>query len=87
MCLAIPGKILNLFLNDGEIKMAKVDFGGIRRNICVDWIDSPACGEYILAHAGVALCKVDTDEALETLNDFKILAQQMKQIHESDLRI
>lgn len=86
MCLAVPGKILTITETPGEPRMAEVDFGGIRRSICVAWIDRPVCGEYILAHAGVALCKIDTQEALDTLNDFDIIADHIARNHESDPR-
>lgn len=74
MCLAIPGKIISIDTSkNGELKTAVVDFGGVFKNICIEWIDAIP-GEYILAHAGVALTKVNMTEAEETLKDLEVIA-------------
>ena len=74
MCLAIPGKIISVEVpEDGGLKTAVVDFGGILKNICIEWVEATP-GEYILAHAGVALTTIDIKEAEETLKDFEIIA-------------
>lgn len=52
--------------------MAKVDFSGIVKNICIQWVDVSE-GDYVLAHAGMALTVVDAEEAEQTLNDLKQL--------------
>ena len=49
MCLAIPGKIISIDTAH-ELKMATVDFHGVRKEICIEWIDA-GIGDYILAHA------------------------------------
>ena len=67
MCLAIPGKIESLFQHEDGMKMAKVSFGGTIKEICVDWIDDPDIGDYLLVHVGFALNKIDQKDALETL--------------------
>lgn len=69
MCLAIPGKIVSIDSSIPSLKMARVDFGGVLKNICIEWTDVQV-DEYILAHAGVALCKVDTEEALRSIDAF-----------------
>lgn len=69
MCLAIPGKIISVDASIPDLKMARVDFGGVVKNICIEWTDAEV-GEYVLAHAGVALCKVDTQEALRSIDAF-----------------
>lgn len=68
MCLAIPGKILAIDCSVPELKMAKVDFSGITKTICIQWVDA-SVGDYVLAHAGMAISVIDTAEAEETLND------------------
>lgn len=73
MCLAVPGKIVSINQSVPEMKMAKVDFGGVFKNICIAWVDAQI-GDYILAHAGVAISIVDEKEAQETLNDLKKLS-------------
>lgn len=72
MCLAIPGKVLSIDDSVPELRMAKVDFSGIMKNICIQWVDAGE-GDYILAHAGMAISVVDTELAKETLEDLKKL--------------
>ncbi|MDQ7818013.1 MAG: HypC/HybG/HupF family hydrogenase formation chaperone [Melioribacteraceae bacterium] len=66
MCLAIPGKIISIEDEKDGIKMAKVSFGGIIKEVCLAWIENPEVGEYVLVHVGFALNKVDAREAEET---------------------
>ena len=72
MCLAIPGKIISIDRSEPELAMARVDFSGILKNICIQWVDVTE-GDYILAHAGMAISVVNTREAEETLEDLKKL--------------
>ena len=72
MCLAIPGKILSVDESIPELKMAKVDFSGIVKDICVQWVNV-SIGDYVLAHAGMAISVVNAKEAEETLEDLKKL--------------
>ena len=67
MCLAVPGKIISIDDSNPELKMAKVNFGGITKNICIQWIDDALIDDYIIVHAGFALNKVDAAEAEETI--------------------
>jgi len=67
MCLAVPGKVLAIDDSNSELKMAKVDFGGVRKDICVQWIEDLKIGEYVLVHVGFALNKIDEKDAFETL--------------------
>jgi hydrogenase expression/formation protein HypC len=70
MCLAVPGKVESLSESVNELRMAKVNFGGIRKDICIEWIPDLQVGDYILAHVGVALTKLDEEEAALTLQAF-----------------
>ena len=72
MCLAIPGKILSVDDSIPELKMAKVDFSGIVKDICVQWVNV-SIGDYVLAHAGMAISVVNAKGAEETLVDLKKL--------------
>ncbi|MEG1642807.1 MAG: HypC/HybG/HupF family hydrogenase formation chaperone [Bacteroidales bacterium] len=70
MCLAVPGKVISINTYNG-FKIAVVDFDGLEKQICISWIDDISYGEYILAHSGVALCKIEKTEAEETINDLR----------------
>jgi hydrogenase expression/formation protein HypC len=70
MCLAVPGKVESIIESVSELRMAKVNFGGIRKDICIEWIPEVKIGDYILAHVGFALTKLDEEEATLTLQAF-----------------
>ena len=67
MCLAVPGKIVSIDESNPELKMAKVNFGGVSRDVCIQWLDDVNIGDYVLVHVGFALNKVDEKDAEETL--------------------
>jgi hydrogenase expression/formation protein HypC len=62
MCLGIPMLILERSGND-----AVVESGGVRKSVRLDLLDAASIGDYVLIHAGYAIEKLDTAEALETL--------------------
>jgi hydrogenase expression/formation protein HypC len=65
MCLAIPGKIVEI--TDAENHIAKVEIGGVRRGVNIGMLDDVGIGDYVLVHVGFAMSKVDEKEAHETL--------------------
>jgi len=65
MCLAIPGKIIEIV--DAENHIAKVDVSGVKRNINIGMIDDTQVGDYVLIHVGFAMSKIDQQRAEETL--------------------
>ena len=75
MCLAIPGKIVEIVDVDNSI--AKVDVGGVKRNINIGMLDKEeACvGDYVLIHVGFAMSKVDEKEAEDTLRILKEIGE------------
>lgn len=77
MCLAIPGKVVEAF-DKGGMRMAKVQFGGIMREACLEYVPDTQIGEYVLVHVGVAISKVDEAEAHRTYE----LLRQMDQLTE-----
>lgn len=68
MCLAVPGKVLSIDDSDPELKMAKVQFGEIIKDICIQWVNDVDVGDYVLAHVGTALSKLDEEDARYTLD-------------------
>ncbi len=66
MCLAIPGKVLEIESNVQPL-MATVSFGGIQKRICLEWLPETHVGDYVLVHVGFAINKLDEQEAMETL--------------------
>ncbi len=84
MCLAIPGKIVEMVDNENQI--AKVDVGGVRRNVNIGMLDDVVIGDYVLIHVGFAMSKVDEKEAEETLRllqDLGSYEEEMNQFKSS----
>ena len=75
MCLAIPGKIVEIV--DADKHIAKVEVGGVKRNINIGMLpeNETHIGDYVLIHVGFAMSKVDEQEAEETLRVLKELGE------------
>lgn len=74
MCLAVPGKVLEIWAKDGT-RMARVDFGGIAKEVCLEFVPDLQVGEYTIVHVGFALQRLDEQSALETLALFRQLGE------------
>lgn len=72
MCLAVPGKIVDVRDERGT-RMATIDFDGIRKDICLAYLPDMQVGEYAIVHVGFAISRVDEASALETLAMFREL--------------
>ena len=72
MCLAVPGRVLSIGEVDGTL-MAQVDFGGIRKDVCLQYVPDVAAGEYVIVHVGFAIQRLDEASALQTLANFERL--------------
>jgi len=80
MCLAIPGRIVEIV--DAANSIAKVEVGGVRRNVNIGMLDAAdtQVGDYVLIHVGFAMSKVDEREAEETLRLLKELGQYEEEL-------
>lgn len=65
MCLAIPGKILEDKQQNG-LRIGRVEFGGITRQVSLDFVPEARVGDYVMVHVGFAISRVDSDEAERT---------------------
>jgi hydrogenase expression/formation protein HypC len=74
MCLAIPGKVVETFEQAG-MRMGRVQFGGIVREACLDYVPETQVGEYVLLHVGFAISRIDEAEAERTYQALKDLDQ------------
>jgi len=70
MCLAVPGQVLEFIESNPDLKMATVSFGGINKDICIQFVPEVKIGDYVLVHVGFALSVLDEEDAKET---FRIL--------------
>jgi hydrogenase expression/formation protein HypC len=92
MCLGVPGKVIDVFEEDG-IRMGTVDFGGIRRNACLEYAPEVDLGAYVVIHVGFAISVVDEREAarsyalLEEMDNLEFidLPQQREGVRPEDV--
>lgn len=67
MCLAVPGMVVEVASAEPPFQSAVVEFGGVRRQISLACVPEAAVGDYVLVHAGVAISRIDQDEAARVL--------------------
>ncbi|MBC9715935.1 HypC/HybG/HupF family hydrogenase formation chaperone [Streptomyces sp. TRM66268-LWL] len=73
MCLGIPGRVQEVH-DEGQLRMATVDFGGIRREVCLAYTPEAEVGTYVIVHVGFAITTVDEAEAERTLEVLRAMA-------------
>ncbi len=66
MCLGIPAKVIELYEANG-MKMARVDFGGALKEVCMEYLPEVKLGDYTIIHVGFGLSILDEQEAMETM--------------------
>ncbi len=74
MCLAVPGKVLEI---DGDY--AKVDFGGVTRRVGISLLEAVTTEDYVIVHAGYAIEILNKQEAEERLKLFEELAESLEE--------
>ncbi|MGA2117303.1 MAG: HypC/HybG/HupF family hydrogenase formation chaperone [Bryobacteraceae bacterium] len=72
MCLAVPGRVEEIYEGFGS-RMAKVDFGGVVKEVCLAYVPEIAVGDYTIVHVGFAISRIDEAQARETLDMFRQL--------------
>jgi hydrogenase expression/formation protein HypC len=80
MCLGVPGRVVEIFEEDG-IRMGTVDFGGITRRACLEYAPEVEVGSYVVIHVGFAISVVDEEEAARS---YALLAE-MNNLENIDL--
>jgi hydrogenase expression/formation protein HypC len=72
MCLAVPGRIVEIF-EAGGTRMGRLDFGGIQKQVCLAYLPDAVVGDYTIVHVGFAISRIDEASAQETLRHFREL--------------
>jgi hydrogenase expression/formation protein HypC len=70
MCLAVPGRVEEISEHVG-IRMGKVNFGGVVKEVCLAYLSDIAVGDYTIVHVGFAIAKIDEESAQKTLATFR----------------
>ncbi|MFD1657450.1 HypC/HybG/HupF family hydrogenase formation chaperone [Streptomyces caeni] len=73
MCLGIPGRVVEIH-DEAGLRMATVDFGGVRREVCLSCTPEADVGSYVVVHVGFAISQVDEEEARRTLEVLRAMA-------------
>jgi hydrogenase expression/formation protein HypC len=76
MCLAVPGKVLDA-QDAGISRIAKVQFGGVTRQVYLDFVPEVQPGDYVLVHVGFAISRIEPEEAERTYELLRELSEQM----------
>lgn len=84
MCLGVPAKIIEIYEKNG-LKMGKVDFGGVTREACLDYVPDAKIGDYALVHVGFVLNLISEEEAQETLELLHEIAEFENEIRPENL--
>jgi hydrogenase expression/formation protein HypC len=80
MCLGIPGKVVEV-LDSDDLRMGKVEFGGVVRKVCLEHVPETQVGDYVLVHVGFALQRIDEAEARRVF-DFLRSMDQLEELAE-----
>jgi hydrogenase expression/formation protein HypC len=86
MCLGIPARVVEIYRADG-LKMGKVDFGGVLREVCLEYVPEIQVGEYAIIHVGFAISRIDEEEAQKTfelLREIDLLADELPELADED---
>ena len=75
MCLAVPGLVQKIQGNDPMKRTAKVSFSGLVREVSLAFVPDAKVGDYVLVHVGMALNKVDPEEAKKIIEDLKLIEE------------
>ena len=79
MCLGVPGKITTIYEKNG-MRMGKVDFGGVIRETCLDFVPEAQVGDYTVIHVGFAISLLSEEEANKTLDMLREIGQLGKEL-------
>jgi hydrogenase expression/formation protein HypC len=79
MCLAIPGKVEEI-LTEGDLRIGRVNFGGVVKRVCLDYVPEIEVGDYTIVHVGFALSKIDQESAEKTLAVFEQMGMLQEEL-------
>jgi hydrogenase expression/formation protein HypC len=81
MCLAVPGKVVEIAEENG-LRMGRIDYDGMMGKACLELVPEVQVGQYVIVHAGFAINVIDEDEAHKTLALWDEYRSQQEQLSE-----
>lgn len=73
MCLGVPGKLVEWIDRDPTFALAKIEFDGVGRDCHMACVPEAEVGDYVIVHAGIAICRIDSEEAERVLAELRRL--------------
>ena len=83
MCLAVPGRVEEI-TTDGVVRMGRMNFGGIVKRVCLDYLPELQIGDYAIVHVGFAISRLDQGEAERTLEVFRQMGMLQQEFESED---
>ncbi|MFO1476734.1 MAG: HypC/HybG/HupF family hydrogenase formation chaperone [Verrucomicrobiota bacterium] len=80
MCLAIPGKIINISGEDPLQRMGKIDYGGVQKDASLAYVPEAKIGDYVIVHVGFALNVVDEEEAKKVFEYLREMEEDLGEL-------
>lgn len=77
MCLGIPGEVIDVREQDG-LRLGKVRFGGVAKDVCLEYVRDAVPGDFVLVHVGFAIARIDAGEAERTLRTLLELGEEVR---------
>jgi hydrogenase expression/formation protein HypC len=78
MCLAVPGKVLEIYEDNG-LKMGLIDYSGTKNRTCLEYVPEASIGQYVIVHAGFAISILNEEEALKSLEVWQGASEEIDQ--------
>jgi hydrogenase expression/formation protein HypC len=83
MCLAIPGRVEEI-TSEADLLVGRVNFGGVVKRVCLDYVPEIQVGDYAIVHVGFAISRVDPESARQTLELFSQMGMLEEELAEED---
>jgi hydrogenase expression/formation protein HypC len=83
MCLAVPGKIIEIYEKQG-LSMAKVDFSGVTREACIEHVPEAQIGDYAIIHVGFAISLLSEEEAQQSIDLLREILEAGEELGEEN---
>ena len=77
MCLAVPGRVIETSVGPADMKMGRVSFSGVVKEVCFACVPEADVGDWVIVHVGFAISRLDEEEAARALELFDEMNDQM----------
>ncbi|MCS7298913.1 MAG: HypC/HybG/HupF family hydrogenase formation chaperone [Spirochaetia bacterium] len=82
MCLGVPGKVVEIRYDSSPL-VGKVDFGGVKKDVCLEYVPDVKIGDYVIVHVGFAISRLNEDEAMSVFKYLDEMGKVSEQLGEN----